>query len=171
MYIVDQHAANERINYEKFDRELNKNINVVEPLIPYVINLNPSDIMKLTENRFDLLKSIGIECELFGANALRVFKLPAFMKEIDEGVYLEELITQVLLKDKIDISILRKHVIATMACKASIKANDRLSLVEMNDLLNDLFMCENPTTCPHGRPTIIHFSKYDIEKMFKRTVI
>lgn len=171
MYIVDQHAANERINYEKFDRELNKNINVVEPLIPYVINLNPSDIMKLTENRFDLLKSIGIECELFGANALRVFKLPAFMKEIDEGVYLEELITQVLLKDKIDISILRKHVIATMACKASIKANDRLSLVEMNDLLNDLFMCENPTTCPHGRPTIIHFSKYDIEKMFKRTGI
>ena len=171
MYIVDQHAANERINYEKFDRELNKNINVVEPLIPYVINLNPSDIMKLTENRFDLLKSIGIECELFGANALRVFKLPAFMKEVDEGVYLEELITQVLLKDKIDISILRKHVIATMACKASIKANDRLSLVEMNDLLNDLFMCENPTTCPHGRPTIIHFSKYDIEKMFKRTGI
>lgn len=171
MYIVDQHAANERINYEKFDRELNKNINVVEPLIPYVINLNPSDIMKLTENKFDLLKSIGIECELFGANALRVFKLPAFMKEIDEGVYLEELITQVLLKDKIDISILRKHVIATMACKASIKANDRLSLVEMNDLLNDLFMCENPTTCPHGRPTIIHFSKYDIEKMFKRTGI
>ena len=171
MYIVDQHAANDRINYEKFDRELNKNINVVEPLIPYVINLNPSDIMKLTENKFDLLKSIGIECELFGANALRVFKLPAFMKEIDEGVYLEELITQVLLKDKIDISILRKHVIATMACKASIKANDRLSLVEMNDLLNDLFMCENPTTCPHGRPTIIHFSKYDIEKMFKRTGI
>ena len=171
MYIVDQHAANERINYEKFDRELNKNINVVEPLIPYVINLNPSDIMKLTENKFALLKSIGIECELFGANALRVFKLPAFMKEIDEGVYLEELITQVLLKDKIDISILRKHVIATMACKASIKANDRLSLVEMNDLLNDLFMCENPTTCPHGRPTIIHFSKYDIEKMFKRTGI
>ena len=117
------------------------------------------------------MKTIVIECELLGANALRVFKLPAFMKEIDEGVYLEELITQVLLKDKIDISILRKHVIATMACKASIKANDRLSLVEMNDLLNDLFMCENPTTCPHGRPTIIHFSKYDLEKMFKRTGI
>lgn len=171
MYIVDQHAANERINYEKFDRELNKNINIVEPLIPYMINLNPSDIMKLTDSRLDLLRSIGIECELFGSNALRVSKLPAFMKENDEGAYLEELITQVLLKDKIDISMLRKHVIATMACKASIKANDRLSLTEMNDLLNDLFMCDNPTTCPHGRPTIIHFSKYDIEKMFKRTGI
>ena len=80
-------------------------------------------------------------------------------------------LNQVIFKDKVDLSILRKHVISTMACKASIKAHDKLSIREMEDLINTLFECDNPTCCPHGRPTIIHFSKYDIEKMFKRSGI
>ncbi len=171
MYLIDQHAANERINYEKFDRELNSKINVVEPLIPYMINLSSSDVMKLTEEKLDLLNKIGLEVELFGSNTLKVRKMPLFIKELDEGTYIEELLNQVIFKDKVDLSILRKHVISTMACKASIKAHDKLSIREMEDLISTLFECNNPTCCPHGRPTIIHFSKYDIEKMFKRSGI
>ena len=171
MFLIDQHAANERINYEKFDKELNANITVVEPLIPYMINLSSSDVMKLTEDRLNMLSKIGLEVELFGSNTLKVRKMPLFIKELDEGTYIEELINQVLLKDKVDVSSLRKHVISTMACKASIKAHDKLSIIEMNDLIKALFECDNPTCCPHGRPTIIHFSKYDIEKMFKRSGI
>ena len=171
MFLIDQHAANERINYEKFDKELNANITVVEPLIPYMINLSSSDVMKLTEDRLNMLSKIGLEVELFGSNTLKVRKMPLFIKELDEGTYIEELINQVLLKDKVDVSSLRKHVISTMACKASIKAHDKLSIIEMNDLIKTLFECDNPTCCPHGRPTIIHFSKYDIEKMFKRSGI
>jgi DNA mismatch repair protein MutL len=171
LYLIDQHAANERINYEKFDRELNSKINVVEPLIPYMINLSSSDVMKLTEEKLELLNQIGLEVELFGSNTLKVRKMPLFIKELDEGTYIEELLNQVIFKDKVDLSILRKHVISTMACKASIKAHDKLSIREMEDLISTLFECSNPTCCPHGRPTIIHFSKYDIEKMFKRSGI
>ena len=171
MYLIDQHAANERINYEKFDRELNSKINVVEPLIPYMVNLSSSDVMKLTEEKLELLNQIGLEVELFGSNTLKVRKMPLFIKELDEGTYIEELLNQVIFKDKVDLSILRKHVISTMACKASIKAHDKLSIREMEDLISTLFECSNPTCCPHGRPTIIHFSKYDIEKMFKRSGI
>ena len=171
MFLIDQHAANERINYEKFDKELNSSITVVEPLVPYMINLSASDVMKLTEERLNLLSKIGLEVELFGSNTLKVRKMPLFIKELDEGSYIEELLNQVILKDKVDLSSLRKHVISTMACKASIKAHDKLSLREMEDLINTLFECNNPTCCPHGRPTIIHFSKYDIEKMFKRSGI
>ena len=171
MYLIDQHAANERINYEKFDKELNSKINVIEPLIPYMINLSTSDVMKLTEERLELLNRIGLEVELFGSNTLKVRKMPLFIKELDEGTYIEELLNQVIFKDKVDLSILRKHVISTMACKASIKAHDKLSIREMEDLISTLFECSNPTCCPHGRPTIIHFSKYDLEKMFKRSGI
>lgn len=171
MYLIDQHAANERINYEKFNKALNAHINIIEPLVPYMINLSPSDILKLNDNKLNILKEIGLEVEHFGSNTLKVSKLPSFIKEYDEGSYIEELIEQVISKDKIDLDALRKHVIATMACKASIKANDKLSLREMNDLIDELFKCTNPTCCPHGRPTIIHFSKYDIEKMFKRSGI
>ena len=168
MYLVDQHAAAERINLEKFEKELNSKINIVEPLIPYVININPSDIMKLDEHRFDLLRQIGIECEEFGSNAIRVTRLPTFIKERNEEAYLEKMISQVLFDDRVDINAVRKDVLAQMACKASIRAGDRISMTEMNDLIDRLFECENPTTCAHGRPTIVHFSRYDIEKLFKR---
>ena len=94
---------------------------------------------------------------------------PLFIKEVNEESYIETLLSQVINNSKINLIELRKHVIATMACKASIKAHDKLSLIEMNDLIKSLFACSNPTCCPHGRPTIVHFSKYDIEKMFKRS--
>ena len=168
-YLVDQHAANERINYEKFEKLYNSKITTCEPLIPLVINLNPSDLMKLTKEKVALLEQIGLEIESFGMNAIKVVREPLFIKEVNEESYIETLLSQVINNSKINLIELRKHVIATMACKASIKAHDKLSLIEMNDLIKSLFACSNPTCCPHGRPTIVHFSKYDIEKMFKRS--
>ena len=168
-YLVDQHAANERINYEKFEKIYNSKITTCEPLIPLVINLNPSDFMKLTKEKVAILEQIGLEIESFGMNAIKVVREPLFIKEVNEESYIETLLSQVINNSKINLIELRKHVIATMACKASIKAHDKLSLIEMNDLIKSLFACSNPTCCPHGRPTIVHFSKYDIEKMFKRS--
>lgn len=170
-YIVDQHAANERINYEKFTKLLNSKIEVCTPLIPIIINLSPSEIKRLTEDKIKILNQIGIEIEGFGLNTIKISSIPVFIKEYNEEKYLEEIIDQVIRTDKIDLIELRKHVIATMACKASIKANDHLEIIEMEDLIKTLFTCDNPTCCPHGRPTIVHFTKYDIEKMFKRSGI
>lgn len=170
-YIVDQHAANERINYEKFTKLLNSKIEVCTPLIPIIINLSPSEIKRLTEDKIKILNQIGIEVEGFGLNTIKISSIPVFIKEYSEEKYLEEIIDQVIRTDKIDLIELRKHVIATMACKASIKANDHLEIREMEDLIKTLFTCDNPTCCPHGRPTIVHFTKYDIEKMFKRSGI
>ena len=170
-YLVDQHAANERINYEKFNKILNSKIDICTPLIPIVLSLSPSDIKRISDDKVQLLKEIGVEIESFGLNTIKVSSIPTFIKEYNEEKYLEELIQQVIRNEKIDIVELRKHVIATMACKASIKANDFLQIREMEDLVKTLFMCDNPTCCPHGRPTIVHFTKYDIEKMFKRSGI
>lgn len=170
-YIVDQHAANERINYEKFTKLLNSKIEVCTPLIPLIINLSPSEIKRLTDDKIKILNQIGIEVEGFGLNTIKISSIPVFIKEYSEEKYLEEIIDQVIRTDKIDLIELRKHVIATMACKASIKAKDHLEIREMEDLIKTLFTCDNPTCCPHGRPTIVHFTKYDIEKMFKRSGI
>ncbi len=169
-YIIDQHAAQERVNYERLNRELNQNIHCCELLVPLVFNINPSDMIRLKE-RINLFKEIGFNVELFGLNTIKIDQVPLFIKENDEEIYVEELINQVISKDKIDIEKLRKHVISTFACKASIKANHHLSIKEMEDVIKQLFECDNPTCCPHGRPTIVHFSKYDIEKMFKRSGI
>ncbi len=170
-YLIDQHAANERINYEKFQRILNSHIETCAPLFPIVINLNPTETMRLKDKQLNLLEEIGLKVEIFGNNAIKVSQIPLFLNEEKDDSYITELVEQVLNNEKIDLQILRKHVIATMACKASIKANDQLSVFEMKQLIELLFKCDNPTCCPHGRPTIVRFKKYDIEKMFKRTAI
>lgn len=169
-YLIDQHAAQERVNYERLNRELNRDIKVVDLLVPLIININPSDMLKLNE-KISVLEKVGITIEIFGINTIRVTRIPYFFKENNEEVYVDELINQVINKDKIDLEQLRQHVISTFACKASIKANHKLSIIEMEDVIKQLFSCANPTTCPHGRPTIVHFSKYDIEKLFKRSGI
>lgn len=171
-YIMDQHAAMERINYEKFQNLYNSHYDIVSPLYPITIDLSISLQKHLTQEKISALKEIGIEVESFGPNTIRILSYPTFIDEKGMGrIYLESIFHDVLEGNKIDIKELRRHVIATMACKASIKANDELSPLEMEDLLKQLFRCDNPTCCPHGRPTVIHFSSYDIEKLFKRSGI
>lgn len=171
LYIVDQHAAAERINYEKFTNKFNnqETWTYTDLLVPMVINLTKKESAILEEN-LELFTKLGINIESFGDTSFRVSSIPTWMKEIDSNEYLTEIVEQVVSgNNKISLVDLRIKVISTMACKASLKANKVLSLMEMQILLNNLLKCENPYTCPHGRPTTIIYSTSELDKLFKRT--
>ena len=171
LYIVDQHAAAERINYEKFRNKFNdqQNWTYTDLLVPIIIELSKKESAILIEN-LSLFKEIGITIEEFGDSSFRVTSIPTWMKEVDPNEYLKEIVEQVVSNSKINLVDLRINVIATMACKASLKANRVLSLIEMQTLLDNLLKCENPYSCPHGRPTTIIYSTYELDKLFKRVV-
>lgn len=171
LYIVDQHAAAERINYELFSNKFNdfSNWTYTDLLVPMVVTLTKKESALLLES-LDVLKNVGITIEEFGENSFRVTSIPTWMKEVDSNNYLDEIIEQVVSGNKkIDLQTLRLHVISTMACKASLKANKVLSYFEMQTLLDNLLKCDNPYTCPHGRPTTIIYSTNDLDKLFKRS--
>ena len=169
LYIVDQHAAAERINYEKFTAKYNNmsNWSYTDLLVPIVITLTKKEAAILLEN-LELMKQIGIDIESFGESSFRVTSVPTWFKEVDSTDYLNEIIEQVVSSSKISLVDLRLHVISTLACKASLKANRVLSSLEMHVLLQDLLKCQNPYTCPHGRPTTIIYSTNELDKLFKR---
>lgn len=168
-YLVDQHAAMERINFEYFTGLYAKKIITMNPLVPIVINLKPSDVTLFTNQKREILKSIGLEFEPFGYNAFKVVTIPTWIHREDEREYVDDLVDMALHDDKVDEFKLRKHAIATMACKASLKANMNCTMEEASVMLERLFNCENPHNCPHGRPIIVKFTKYELEKLFKRT--
>ena len=168
-YLVDQHAAMERINFEYFTGLYAKKIITMNPLVPIVINLKPSDVTLFTNQKREILKLIGLEFEPFGYNAFKVVTIPTWIHREDEREYVDNLVDMALHDDKVDEFKLRKHAIATMACKASLKANMNCTMEEANVMLERLFNCENPHNCPHGRPIIVKFTKYELEKLFKRT--
>lgn len=171
LYIVDQHAAAERINYEKFQRELNDSSKwaFTDLLVPVIINTSSSQSQRLLDY-LDVFKTIGIEMSPFGINAFKVTSIPVWMKESSVNEYIEEIVEQVLeSRGKVKLGDLRLKAISTLACKASLKANKPLSMQEMQILLDNLFICNNPFTCPHGRPTLIVYDSGELDKMFKRT--
>lgn len=171
MYIVDQHAAAERINYEKFQRELNDQSKwaFTDLLVPIVVNTSSIQATRLLDY-LDVFKNIGIEMSPFGINAFKVTSIPVWMKESNVNEYIDEVVEQVLeSKGKVKLGDLRLKAISTLACKASLKANKNLSMQEMQTLLDNLFICNNPFTCPHGRPTLIVYDTNELDKMFKRT--
>lgn len=168
-YLVDQHAAMERINFEYFTHLYAKKIITMNPLVPIVINLKPSDVTLFTNQKREILKLIGLEFEPFGYNTFKVVTIPTWIHREDEKEYVDDLVDMALHDDKVDEFKLRKHAIATMACKASLKANMNCTMEEAGVMLERLFNCENPHNCPHGRPIIVKFTKYELEKLFKRT--
>jgi len=169
LIIIDQHAAAERINYEKYQALALTGNHVSEPLVPLIIDLKPSDAILLTEAKLALLKDTGLLIEPFGAHEFRVVHLPVWACESDETTYVQSLVDQVIHEEGLDVLKLRDEAIASKSCKRSLKANQTLSLSEMRRLVDDLLKTSNPYSCPHGRPTIIEFSLYELEKMFKRT--
>jgi DNA mismatch repair protein MutL len=168
-YIIDQHAAMERVNYELFQEKMGLPNFTRTPLIPIIIELTPKESLLLTNERLDILKKLGISLENFGGNTYRVNEIPTFEQGYDENIYIQNVIHQVLYDDKLDLNELRKDAIATMACKASLKANQALSIDDMYQIIRRLSKTTNPYNCPHGRPTMIHYTKYELEKLFKRT--
>ena len=170
-YLIDQHAAEERVNYEKIQKALKeKKVNTIEPLIPVTIELTKSDAIILNKN-LDYLKSLGFTIEEFGVNTFVVKEEPIWLKSDYEEITIREVIDQVIQKgNDFDPLKFNDHIVKTMACKMSIKANTKMSLESMKALIDELVLCDNPYNCCHGRPTIIKFSIYDLERMFKRSM-
>ena len=167
MYLIDQHAAMERVNFEHFSKVLVENREMMDLLVPVVLELDVATATELPRY-LTILEDFGLYLEQFGINTYRINSIPMWMKDSDVKVYASEMIESIVSSQKIDLASLRHHAIATLACKASLKANKIFSIMELEVLLDRLFMCDNPYTCPHGRPTIIKFTKYELERMFKR---
>ncbi len=169
MYLIDQHAAQERINYEYFlEKYSHPDMTMRDLLVPITVEYPLSECMMI-EERKDLLKEVGIDLEPFG-NGFIIKQLPMWMNQINEHLFIEDMIQQILKDNKIDLLSLQEHAIATLSCKASLKGNSHLSIDSMQTIVDNLMRCDNPYVCPHGRPTIIHYSAYELEKLFKRVV-
>ncbi|XMB87378.1 DNA mismatch repair endonuclease MutL [Mycoplasmatota bacterium WC44] len=165
LYIIDQHAAAERINYEKYLRKLSKKSNEsYELLTPINIEYSNSESIKINEI-IDELKGYGITLETSGINSFYLREVPLWFKPGLELEYTKEVIAT-LVDDRKNLIV--DHLAATLACKRSIKANDYINDIEVQTLINDLTKCDNPYTCPHGRPTIIKYSIREIERFFRR---
>ena len=168
IYLIDQHAADERIRYEQQLELLKDKQLAVAPLVPVMVDLKPSEVKLLTEERLQLLKAIGLELEAFGANAFKVNTIPSWALH-QAQIYVEDLLHQLFEEPSLQPDKLRLYALASKACKTSIKAQDVLTIEAMQSLVNRLLDCQFPYTCPHGRPTMVQFSKRQLESMFNRS--
>lgn len=169
LYLIDQHAAHERINYEKVLKYFQEEKIITTPLlVPLPIELTPTEFI-LVQKNLELLKSMGFVLEEFGLNTFVFKEHPIWFKEGFEEEGLRRVIDMIIQSGaNFDVMKFRDRAAAMLACKMSIKANMSISLEVMQHLLDDLALCDNPYNCAHGRPTIINFSSYDLNRMFKR---
>ena len=166
-YLIDQHAAAERINFEKAERLFEIEKNRIIPLLPIVVELTHKELLNLDSLHLKTLEEIGIYIEKFGKKEIKVLEIPSFLL-YDEDLIVENIIHLCLNDEKVSVTSLLHLTIADIACKKSIKANKIMSMVEIQGLLSDLSKCKNPANCPHGRPTMLKITKYEVEKLFRR---
>lgn len=169
MYLIDQHAAKERINYEICLKKLsNNNEKSVMLLLPITVEFTSSESIVLKKN-LAFLREMKFEIEEFGLHSFIIKAHPTWILKANEESI--RMILDLVIHREKDFDPIRfnDHIAATMACKMSIKANDLITIDEMEHLIDDLKKCENPFHCPHGRPTTIFYSKGDLEKAFKRS--
>jgi DNA mismatch repair protein MutL len=171
LYLIDQHAAHERINYEYYYRKFgNPEAASQQLLVPLTLEFTPGEASQLRE-QLHLFAEAGVEVEPFGSQTFLVRSYPEWMPSGEEKAIIEEMAELLMAERKsIDIAKLREKAAIMCSCKASIKANDRMNREEGDALLSRLGACEQPYTCPHGRPIIVHLSTYQLEKMFKRVM-
>lgn len=168
LYIIDQHAAQERVKYEYYREKIGEVDNVAQQLlVPYIFEFPQNDALNLA-HKMDALRQVGVNLEEYGVNQFILREHPIWMKEeeIESGIY--EMCDMLLLTDQVSIKQYRAELAIMMSCKRSIKANHALDDYSARDLLRQLSYCQNPYNCPHGRPVLVHFSKSDMEKMFRR---
>jgi DNA mismatch repair protein MutL len=168
MYLIDQHAAAERINFEKVLKEIKEDPIRIDLLVPIKIELPKNEFIVVKEN-FELLRKYGFDIEEFGFNNVIIRTYPNWIKEGYEEECIRALIDIVAEKEEFDLDQFIWRMAATTACRMSVMANTYISEEEQEWILDNIRYCENPFTCPHGRPTIITYSKYELERMFKRT--
>lgn len=170
LYMIDQHAAQERINYEYFRDKVGRvTQEVQELLVPYRIDLSLTEFLRV-EEQLEELKKVGLFLEQFGHQSFIVRSHPTWFPKGQETEIIDEMMEQVVKLKKVDIKKLREEAAIMMSCKASIKANQYLTNDQIFALLEELRTTTNPYTCPHGRPILVHHSTYELEKMFKRVM-
>ncbi|RKN86589.1 DNA mismatch repair endonuclease MutL [Paenibacillus ginsengarvi] len=171
LYLIDQHAAHERINYEYYYEKFGKPAEASQQLlVPLTLELTTAEAEALT-GKLELLGQVGVDLEPFGGGAFLVRGLPHWFPPGEEKALVEEMTDYLLAEKKsVDLTKLREKAAIMCSCKASIKANQYLSTAEIEALLDRLARCRNPYTCPHGRPIVVSFSTYELEKMFKRVM-
>ena len=170
MFIIDQHACCERINFEKYlDKLTNHDRSSIDLLTPITLDLSNRDYIILKEN-LPKLEDMGFVLEEFGGTTYVVRSHPAWLPDKDMGDSIKKIIDIIIENESLDYSKFIWRVAATLACKHSIRAHDIITKTDMENLLEMIRYCENPFTCPHGRPTIITYSLYELEKMFKRVM-
>jgi DNA mismatch repair protein MutL len=169
-YMMDQHAAHEKVLYEKTMNKLRTQKIDTQMLMPPIIltlNMNEEEVLK---RNMSIFNKLGYEIEEFGGNEYKVTGIPAGFPKLDYRQMLTDLIDGLMQDGRMtDMDILTEKV-ASMSCKAAIKGNNEISYEEAKELMEELMKADNPYNCPHGRPTLIVMSKYDIEKKFKRIV-
>ena len=167
-YILDQHAAQERIKYEYYRKEIG-NVDTTQQklLVPIVLTFTVSEALKVQEN-IDKLHDLGINLEDFGQNTYIIHEHPVWIPKGKEEQIIKQLIEECIKNPQLTIAKFREETAIMISCKQSIKANHHLEQVQAVSLLKQLKQCENPFNCPHGRPTVIEFTNKDMERMFKR---
>lgn len=168
LYILDQHAAQERINYEYYRQAIGEVSHDAQSLlVPLVLDYPTTDAMKINEH-LNVLQQVGIQPEPFGQNSFIIRAHPTWFKEGQEEDTIKEMIDWTINDGQLSIAQFREKTAIMMSCKRAIKANHYLNTEQANALLAKLPECENPFNCPHGRPVLVHFSDTDLQKMFKR---
>ena len=170
VYMIDQHAAHEKVMYEKFVKEISANKVTSQNLLPPVVVTLSGSQRQIAEEISDHLHKLGFEIEPFGGNEYVIKAVPTELFGISEKEMFFDIIDQYSLEGKKATPDTVLSKLATMACKAAIKGNMNISLLEAKALIEELMSLDNPYNCPHGRPTMIFMSKSDVEKKFKRQI-
>lgn len=168
LLFIDQHAAHERILYEKFLRETNAVLGAQALLIPETITLSYAQY-KIINERMSLFNDLGFDLQPFGGQSLLIREVPIVLHNLDYKQIILDLIEEYInFKTFKSPAEIKESFIITMACRAAVKAGDKLTFLETQGLVKDLFNCENPYTCPHGRPTVFRMSFEELAKKFLR---
>ncbi|MDL2276506.1 DNA mismatch repair protein MutL, partial [Breznakia sp. OttesenSCG-928-G09] len=168
LYIIDQHAAQERYHYEQIQKALLRGVKDKQDLLVPLTIESTMQAVQQVDDMNALLNQIGIHLEVFGDNAFVVRSLPIWVSDVEEEKFIQDMIDLYLKNEEINIEQLRKHALASMACHSSIRFNRTLNMEEMKQVLEDLRKCEQPFHCPHGRPTLIELTLKELEKDFLR---
>lgn len=168
LVLIDQHAAHEKVLYEKLLFEVkSKKIKVQEMLIPETIDVTPAEAL-LIKNNTDIFEKTGFTVEEFGENTYKISAHPVIIKDKAPGSFVKDMIEMLIEKGKVNKEELLKDITSRIACRAAVKAGDELRYEEIEALISEYFESDAPYSCPHGRPAMIKISFTEMEKMFKR---
>ncbi|EOU1470372.1 DNA mismatch repair endonuclease MutL [Clostridium perfringens] len=168
LYLIDQHAAHEKILFEKYSSDIAKKKVEIQPLmIPLVVTLPTEDYLYYDENK-EIFEKAGFKISDFGDNSIRIEEVPYFLDKLNPTELITSMINNLKKMGTGETVEVKYNKIASMSCRAAVKANDVLSILEMENLIEDLRYINDPFHCPHGRPTIIKFASYELDKKFKR---